>query len=185
VTGPRAWKALTASLAITFASSVFAVIAGVASASAATAAEAAVPAVVAAPAATASLTAVRALAAPRHSATYYAWHFAQSQSGKPYEWGATGPGGYDCSGLVYAAYKAAGITLPRDTYEMLATAGRVLIPTSHPSTGNLAFYGSGHVELYVRPGVTYGAQTSGIPVGYHDAGGWWKPTAYFKVAGAG
>ena len=34
--------------------------------------------------------------------------FAMAQLGKPYQWGAAGPGSYDCSGLVYAAYAAAG-----------------------------------------------------------------------------
>lgn len=183
---PGAWKALTASLAVAFASSLFAVITGVASASAATAmaGEAAAPAVAAAPAAV-SLTAVKALAAHGHSATYYAWHFAQSQSGKPYEWGHAGPGGYDCSGLVFASFRAAGITLGRNTYAMLATAGRTLIPVSRPSTGDLAFFGSGHVELYVRPGLTYGAQRSGTPVGYHPYSSWYHPTAFYRVAGAG
>ena len=33
-------------------------------------------------------------------------------SGKPYVWGAQGPNSYDCSGLVYAAYKSAGLTSP-------------------------------------------------------------------------
>lgn len=39
--------------------------------------------------------------------------FARAQIGKPYVWGATGPGSYDCSGLTQAAWKAAGVTLPR------------------------------------------------------------------------
>ncbi|GAA4952816.1 hypothetical protein GCM10023238_18970 [Streptomyces heliomycini] len=35
----------------------------------------------------------------------------RAQIGKPYVWGATGPGSYDCSGLTQAAWKAAGVTL--------------------------------------------------------------------------
>src|SRR5262249_10790351 len=42
--------------------------------------------------------------------------FAYAQLGKPYEWGATGPGAYDCSGLVQAAWSAAGVSIPRTTY---------------------------------------------------------------------
>ena len=38
------------------------------------------------------------------------------QVGKPYQWGATGPDAYDCSGLVYAAYAAAGIRIARTTF---------------------------------------------------------------------
>src|SRR2546430_7358145 len=39
--------------------------------------------------------------------------FVYAQLGKPYQWGATGPGSYDCSGLVQAAWAAAGVTIPR------------------------------------------------------------------------
>ena len=41
--------------------------------------------------------------------------FARSKLGCPYEWGATGPSRYDCSGLVYSAYKHVGIELSRTT----------------------------------------------------------------------
>jgi cell wall-associated NlpC family hydrolase len=43
--------------------------------------------------------------------------FALAQLGKPYQWGAAGPGAYDCSGLVYAAYAAAGIHIARTTFQ--------------------------------------------------------------------
>ncbi len=50
--------------------------------------------------------------------------FARAQIGKPYVWGATGPGSYDCSGLTSAAWKAAGVTLPRTTYDQVDAAPR-------------------------------------------------------------
>lgn len=43
--------------------------------------------------------------------------FARKQIGKPYVWGGTGPNGYDCSGLVYAAYAAAGHPIGARTSE--------------------------------------------------------------------
>jgi cell wall-associated NlpC family hydrolase len=43
--------------------------------------------------------------------------FALAQLGKPYQWGAAGPNAYDCSGLVYTAYAAAGIHIARTTFE--------------------------------------------------------------------
>jgi peptidoglycan DL-endopeptidase CwlO len=135
-------------------------------------------------AAAVSLSAVKALdARPPHTLTYDAWHWALAQRGKPYEWGQTGPGGFDCSGLVWAAYHAAGITLPRDTYQMLASD--MLVPTSDPTPGTLAFYGSGHVELWTGPGMTYGAQQAGTLIGFHTFSGWWHPTEFFRVRGAG
>lgn len=39
--------------------------------------------------------------------------FARAQIGKPYVWGGTGPNGYDCSGLVQAAYASQGIRIGR------------------------------------------------------------------------
>lgn len=38
--------------------------------------------------------------------------FALAQIGKPYAWGGTGPGAYDCSGLTMRSYQAAGVRLP-------------------------------------------------------------------------
>lgn len=114
-----------------------------------------------------------------------AMHWAIEQRGKPYEWGGTGPYGYDCSGLVYAAYRAEGTEIPRDTYEMLASAGYRILRVYRPVWGDLAFFGDGHVELYVNHNWTFGAATSGTLVGYHRIWwGSWAPTMFFKVVPA-
>lgn len=105
--------------------------------------------------------------------------WARTQFGKPYEFGATGPGGYDCSGLVMEAYRHVGIKLPRTTFEMLASP--LLVRVSHPAKGDLAFYGSGHVELYAHGDFTYGAHDSGTTIGWIQFGPWWQPTAYYRV----
>jgi cell wall-associated NlpC family hydrolase len=105
--------------------------------------------------------------------------WAYAQTGVPYLYGGIGAGGYDCSGLVMEAYLHAGVALPRDTYEMLVSS--LLVRTYNPVPGDLAFYGSGHVELYVRPGITFGAQHSGTLVGNHGYGGSWAPTEFFAV----
>jgi cell wall-associated NlpC family hydrolase len=111
-----------------------------------------------------------------------AYNWALGQAGKPYIWGGTGPGGFDCSGLVYAAYLAQGVTIPRDTYEMLASVGVHLVPISNPQTGDLAFFGTGHVEFYVNAHTVFGAQQPGTDVGYQtDYPGSWYPTAYYAV----
>jgi NlpC/P60 family len=46
--------------------------------------------------------------------------FALGQRGKPYQWGAEGPHAYDCSGLTWAAWQAAGVTIPRTAAGPLA-----------------------------------------------------------------
>lgn len=51
--------------------------------------------------------------------------FARSQIGKPYVWGATGPSSYDCSGLTQAAWRAAGVDLPRTTWDQVKVGTRV------------------------------------------------------------
>ena len=108
-----------------------------------------------------------------------AWEF--TQAGKWYLWGGSGPSTYDCSGLMMAAYlHADGIYLPHNTVAMI-NSGK-LVRTYSPQPGDLAFYGTGHVEAYVRPGVTFGAHRSGTRIGYsYYAGSSWRPTMFFRV----
>ena len=74
--------------------------------------------------------------------------FAYAQLGKPYVWGATGPGTFDCSGLVQAAWAAAGVAIPRTTYEQWAALPHVSMSAIQP--GDLIFFDSiGHVAIYV------------------------------------
>jgi peptidoglycan DL-endopeptidase CwlO len=110
-----------------------------------------------------------------------AWRWAEKQRGKPYIWGGTGPQGFDCSGLVYAAYKHAGFTLPRTTYEMLASWQLVRIPQSKAREGDLAFFGTGHVELFGWRDWTFGAQAPGTLLGFHKWNAFWYPTMFFRV----
>lgn len=60
--------------------------------------------------------------------------FVRAQIGKPYVWGATGPDSYDCSGLTQAAWKAAGVDLPRVTYDQVNAGTTVSSPTPSPVT---------------------------------------------------
>jgi len=92
--------------------------------------------------------------------------FAREQLGKPYAWGATGPGAYDCSGLTQAAWAAAGVSLPRTTYQQIDAGRR--IPVSRLRPGDLVFYYSGvsHVGIYVGGGRIIHAPHPGAPVRY-------------------
>ncbi|WP_329175447.1 C40 family peptidase [Streptomyces sp. NBC_01477] len=78
--------------------------------------------------------------------------FALAQRGKPYVYGATGPGSYDCSGLTGAAYRAAGVTLGRTTYDQ-AKQG-VAVSKADLRPGDLVFFYSGlsHVGIYLGNG---------------------------------
>jgi cell wall-associated NlpC family hydrolase len=109
------------------------------------------------------------------------WRYALRQRGKPYIYGDAGPRGFDCSGLVYAAYRAAGIGMPRTTYGMLGSWRLVRISKSHARRGDLAFFGSGHVEIYDWGNWTYGAADAGTRIGFHKMNSFWHPTMYFRV----
>jgi cell wall-associated NlpC family hydrolase len=106
--------------------------------------------------------------------------WAEHQAGKWYCYGGAGPSCYDCSGLVAAAYQAAGITLPHSTYAMLDDPRLRWIPASDRRPGDLAFYGDGHVEL-VTASCTFGALDTGSQIGWHQPDAWWYPTMYFEV----
>lgn len=77
---------------------------------------------------------------------------AKEQVGKPYVWGATGPDRFDCSGLVQYVYQhAAGINLPRTTYDQVKVGQTV--PLDELQAGDLVFWGSEtapyHVAIYI------------------------------------
>ena len=120
-----------------------------------------------------------AASASTRSQRLTALRWAESQAGKWYCFGGTG-GCFDCSGLVMSAYRHAGISIPRTTYGMLASPRLHRIAASQRQRGDLAFYGSGHVELVTARG-TFGAAAPGTQVGWHHPSGWWHPTMYFRV----
>ena len=91
--------------------------------------------------------------------------FAYDQLGCPYVYGGTGPChmGFDCSGLVQAAWAAAGVQIPRDTYGQWAALPHV--PLSSLEPGDLLIYnGEGHVAIYVGGGYIIDAPQTGMDV---------------------
>lgn len=89
--------------------------------------------------------------------------FAYAQIGKPYQWGATGPYSYDCSGLVQAAWAYAGVAIPRDTYSQWAALPH--ISTTDLQPGDLMYFdGVGHVAMYVGGGYMIDAPQTGETV---------------------
>jgi cell wall-associated NlpC family hydrolase len=92
--------------------------------------------------------------------------FALGQRGKPYRWGAEGPAAFDCSGLSWAAWRSAGVAIPRTAAGQLAGLPRVrgrlqpgdlvIYPTSGPTRR--------HVAVVVDRGRMVEALGRGIPV---------------------
>jgi cell wall-associated NlpC family hydrolase len=101
--------------------------------------------------------------------------FALRQRGKPYRWGAQGPRAFDCSGLTWAAWRAAGVTIPRTAAGQLAGLPRV---RGRLRPGDLVIYRSDgptrrHVAIVVGSGRMVEARGRGIPVrSTRLRGGW-------------
>ncbi|WP_097871017.1 C40 family peptidase [Streptomyces sp. rh34] len=88
--------------------------------------------------------------------------FAKAQVGDAYVSGGTGPNAWDCSGLVQAAYRTAGIDLPRVSQSQSTFGTQVSLDNLQP--GDILYWGSAgsayHVAIYVGGGQFVGAQNS-------------------------
>ncbi|WP_405979251.1 C40 family peptidase [Streptomyces sp. NBC_00158] len=86
--------------------------------------------------------------------------FARAQIGKPYVLGSTGPTAYDCSGLVQAAYRQAGIKLDRVSQDQSMAGRSVSLNALQP--GDIVYWGAKgsayHVAIYSGNGKFIGAQ---------------------------
>jgi cell wall-associated NlpC family hydrolase len=101
--------------------------------------------------------------------------FAAQQLDTPYLWGGTGDGGFDCSGLAQAAYRHAGLSLPRVAQDQF-DAGPAVAAGSSVEPGDLVFFGTGpsgvdHVGLYVGAGEMIDAPHTGALVRFDAAAG--------------
>jgi peptidoglycan DL-endopeptidase CwlO len=92
--------------------------------------------------------------------------FARHQIGVPYSWGGTSrQTGFDCSGLVYAAYRSIGWTIPRSSWDQLRAGRAVRFARLRP--GDLLFSeGGGHVQLVVSKRTAISAPQTGERVRY-------------------
>jgi cell wall-associated NlpC family hydrolase len=87
-----------------------------------------------------------------------------------YQWGATGPGTFDCSGLMMMAYRAAGVDIPRTSQLQWLWGPRV--PAGHEEPGDLVFFAGsdgtptapGHVGLVIGHNLMIEAYATGFPI---------------------
>ncbi len=94
---------------------------------------------------------------------------ARDMIGSPYRYGGAGPGGFDCSGLVYYSYRKAGISAPRTTIDQYRQSKRVRLSDLQP--GDLVFFKISrnklsHVGIYAGGSRFIHAPSSGKSVGY-------------------
>src|SRR6187551_2937490 len=92
--------------------------------------------------------------------------YARHQVGVGYSWGGTSPQtGFDCSGLVYAAYRSIGWTIPRSSWDQLRAGRPVGFTRLRP--GDLLFTeGGGHVQLVISKRTAISAPQTGERVRY-------------------
>ena len=92
--------------------------------------------------------------------------YARRQVGVPYSWGGTSPNaGFDCSGLVYAAYRSIGRAIPHSSWDQLRLGVPVGFARLRP--GDLLFTeGGGHVQLVVSKNAAISAPQTGERVRY-------------------
>ncbi|WP_017573864.1 C40 family peptidase [Nocardiopsis halotolerans] len=108
--------------------------------------------------------------------------FAYAQIGKPYVWGGTGPNGYDCSGLVQAAWRAGGVDLPRTTYAQ-AEVGQRIYDMNALQPGDIMFFYGGltHDGLYAGNGQMVHAPSSGRNIEVVGLAAYWASQFQFAV----
>jgi cell wall-associated NlpC family hydrolase len=94
---------------------------------------------------------------------------AIAQIGKPYQWGGSGPGSFDCSGLTMWAWSHAGVGLPHNSGAQYSATVRVDRDDWAP--GDLLFFGSPihHVGIYIGNGQMVEAPYSGQTVRTNSA----------------
>ncbi|MGW0532576.1 NlpC/P60 family protein [Streptomyces sp. NPDC003032] len=109
-------------------------------------------------------------AAPSSSRAAAAIAAARSAVGRPYVWGANGPSGFDCSGLMQWSYAQAGVGLPR-TSQAQRHAGRQ-VPLAQAQPGDLVTYrdDASHIGMYMGNGQVVHAPYPGAPVRYDPVG---------------
>ncbi|GIG70719.1 C40 family peptidase [Phytomonospora endophytica] len=95
--------------------------------------------------------------------------WALKQLGKPYQWSEEGPNSFDCSGLMWAAYRSVGISLPRIANDQYHQTSDEPIGVEYLLPGDLIFYGDRpgdwtsvyHVGMYIGDGKMVQAPTAG------------------------
>jgi peptidoglycan DL-endopeptidase CwlO len=87
--------------------------------------------------------------------------YARAQVGKPYCYGGSGPGCFDCSGLTMMAWRQAGVSLPHSSASQYSVGRRVSAGELQP--GDLIFYYSpiSHVSVYIGNGQRISATHTG------------------------
>jgi cell wall-associated NlpC family hydrolase len=104
--------------------------------------------------------------------------YAKKQLGRPYQWGASGPSRFDCSGLTMRAWGQGGVALPHYSVAQFAQSTRIAMTDAR--AGDLLFWsndgspsGIHHVALYLGGGQFIEAPRTGLNVRYNSIYNWY------------
>jgi murein DD-endopeptidase MepM/ murein hydrolase activator NlpD len=107
--------------------------------------------------------------------------FAKAQVGERYVYGGTGPSAWDCSGLTQAAWKAAGVSLPRTSQAQWKGLTRVSLNSLKPGDLIVFYSGASHIGIYVGNGEFVHASNPRSGVKKNSFSGYYKRTAIGAV----
>jgi cell wall-associated NlpC family hydrolase len=118
---------------------------------------------------------IRTTEAQRLKAVAFAKKQVEARPRKPYIWGDEGPNSFDCSGLVYAAYRSAGLGWPNwDRLNSALYAGYTFhVPLTQLQPGDLLFYSYKgtistihHITIYAGNGMMWEANSKNVGLIY-------------------
>ncbi len=89
---------------------------------------------------------------------------ALSRIGSPYSWGGSGPGVFDCSGLVMWSFQQAGIALPHSSQALAQGGQPVSLDQIQPGDVITYYSDASHAAIYIGDGMMVHASTYGTPV---------------------
>jgi len=124
-------------------------------------------------------------ATPKAAATTYkadkAVSFAKAQVGDDYRYGGTGPNSWDCSGLTQAAWKAAGISIPRTSQAQWKSLPHVSLNSLKPGDLIVFYSGASHIGIYIGNGKFVHAPNSSRDVSIDSFSGYYRSHAIGAV----
>lgn len=126
------------------------------------------------------VTVEKATPAPAYKADK-AVSFAKSQLGDRYVYGGTGPSAWDCSGLTQAAWKNAGVSIPRTSQAQWKGLPHVSLNALKPGDLIVFYSGASHIGIYVGNGKFVHAPNPNRPVSTDTLAGYYRSHAIGAV----
>lgn len=107
--------------------------------------------------------------------------YAKAQVGDRYVFGGTGPNAWDCSGLTQAAWKNAGVTIPRTSQEQWRKLSKVSLNSLKPGDLIVFYSGASHIGIYIGDGKFIHAPNKNRSVSIDKLAGYYRSHAIGAV----